>query len=346
MDGRGGCCIARYAAGGAVYGYDMSKVGRIMLRFRPIAPKPVAGGSVSGAGASKVENGENQVRGGRGKRRLVRENNNNNSNKRNNNKRCNSKKRKASSPDETSYDKKRRRFAAEEKVVTTLPLLPETPEPKDTPARISSPKWLSFEGFVSSTKNNIVNNKNDKKTGQDNIYGGGRSADPLAAMMPRPVRLAGSSVTVECVTDTWTDGINKYGWLGRTDEERRMSLERDTCPGFVSDGYGRVTWTNEAYRKMVAQWCGVHDGCCGGGGDDQERDGQMMMMVWLVMKEKLPVATMLTCPAFTCRVRLQCYTDGNKEVKSSLTLPCDVWRMDSGGFAWRLDVNAALCLGR
>ncbi|KAF4395043.1 hypothetical protein G4B88_017913 [Cannabis sativa] len=255
MDSRGGCCIARYVAGGGggVYGYDMSKVGRIMLRFRPIAPKPVAGGPVSGG--NKAEMGETHARGGRGKRRIVKDNNNT--------RRCNIKKRNASSPE--SSDEKRRRLVPEEKVVT-LPLLPETPEPKDTPARLSpetrdSPKWLSFE-------NNY------------NVYGSGRlsveTADPTAVKTStRPVKLVGSSVTVECVTDTWMDGINKFG-LGCTDDERRMNLAKDTCPG----------------------------------------------------------------------VRLQCYTNGNKEIKSSLTLPCDVWRMDCGGFAWRLDVNAALCLGR
>lgn len=343
MDGRGGCCIARYAAGGGgVYGYDMSKVGRIMLRFRPIAPKPAAGGSVSGAGGNKVENGENQVRSGRAKRRLVRESStsNNNSTAR---PRCNNKKRKASSPE--SNDERRRRFVAEGKVVT-LPLLPETPEPKDSPARISperrdeSSNWLSFEN-----NNLIVKNRGT----DDNIYGGGRSsvAEPTVAMTPRPVKFVGSSVTVECVTDTWTDGISKYG-LGCTDEERRMNLEKDTCPGFVSDGYGRVTWTNGAYRKMVGQGYEDehhHDEHSRHQDQDEDQD-QMMMMVWLVMKEGMPVTTMLTCPAFTCRVRLQCYTNGNKEIKSSLTLPCDVWRMDCGGFAWRLDVNAALCLGR
>ncbi|XP_062116021.1 uncharacterized protein LOC133830118 [Humulus lupulus] len=336
MDSRGGCCIARYAAGGGGgYGYDMSKVGRIMLRFRPIAPKPVTGEPGSGAGGEKVEKSESQARGGRGKRRLVRENNNSNSATR----RCNSKKRKACSPE--SSDDKRRFLVPEEKVVT-LPLLPETPEPKDAPARLSpetrdTPKWLSFE-------NNAENNNNSQRY-HDNVYGDGRlsveTADPMVKMLSRPVKLVGSSVTVECVTDTWMDGINKFG-LGCTDDERKMNLEKDTCPGFVSDIYGRVTWTNGAYKKLVGQGCEDDHGYnpSSGGGDDQ-----MMMMVWLVMKERLPV-TVLTCPAFTCRVRLQCYTNGNKEIKSSLTLPCDVWRMECGGFAWRLDVNAALCLGR
>nr|POE72662.1 hypothetical protein CFP56_18663 [Quercus suber] len=45
MDGRGGCCIASYGANGV---YDMSKMDMIMLRFRPIAPKPAAGAGSSG----------------------------------------------------------------------------------------------------------------------------------------------------------------------------------------------------------------------------------------------------------------------------------------------------------
>nr|GMC97379.1 uncharacterized protein LOC109158085 [Ipomoea batatas] len=30
----------------------------------------------------------------------------------------------------------------------------------------------------------------------------------------------------------------------------------------------------------------------------------------------------------------------------SKTMPCDVWKMEFGGLAWRLDAKAALCLGR
>ncbi|KAM5571729.1 hypothetical protein ABKV19_012026 [Rosa sericea] len=267
MDGRGGCCIARYGGGGGVY--DTSKVDRIMLRFRPIAPKPV-GGSVSGG--STPENSENCRR---GKRRYVRD------------KRCNNRKRKASSPP----DKKKG-------AVTTLSLLPESPEPKHSPEERSSATWLSFESFPGNT-----------------------SPEYKVVNMPalRPVRVVESYVTVDCVTDTWVEG----GGLGFTDEERRMSLETDTCPGFLSDGYGRVVWTNGAYRSMVGQ--------------ENETDE---VTVCLVVKETASVtAVALAHPAFTCRVRVQ-YTCG------SITLPCDVWRMEGGGFAWRLDVKAALCLGR
>jgi hypothetical protein len=81
----------------------------------------------------------------------------------------------------------------------------------------------------------------------------------------------------------------------------------DTCPGFISDGYGRVTWINGAYREMMGE--GV---------------------VALVMKVN--------------GVRVVQFACGSGRERNSLTVPCDVWRMDCGGFAWRLDVKAALSL--
>ncbi|XWS51370.1 hypothetical protein CRYUN_Cryun12cG0171100 [Craigia yunnanensis] len=274
MEGTGGCCIARYAATGV---YDMSKVDRIILRFRPIAPKPETGGLVI-----PQENSEVYSKSGRRKKRHSKE-----SNTKSNRKRCN----------------RKRRVLSEEKRVT-LPLLPETPDCKDSIVKEKKlvqkvmPLWLS------------VGQADDQKEG---FFGGG-STDREVVMAPQPVRVVGSCVTVECVTETW----ESWDGLGSRDEEWKVNLGRDTCPCFISDETGKVTWTNGAYKEMV-------------GGE---------MMVWLMMKERLP---MRTSPAFTCRVRVQ-YTCG-KEM-SSLTLPCDVWRMDGGGFAWRLDSKAALCLGR
>lgn len=111
--------------------------------------------------------------------------------------------------------------------------------------------------------------------------------------------------------------------LGKTDEEKVMNLEKDTCPGFISDGYNAVRWTNKAYREMVG-----------------EANGEMM--VWLVMKDL--VLLPLMSEAFTCRVRVSCLKDGG--LGAMTTVPCDVWRMNNGGLAWRLDIKAALCLGR
>ncbi|KDP30956.1 hypothetical protein JCGZ_11332 [Jatropha curcas] len=248
MDGRGGCCIARYQGGA----YDMSKVDRIMLRFRPIAPKPANGGSGSSPEITEVS-----PRSGRGKKRL-------NAASGNNSKRC------------YNGSNRKRKVLNEEKVdvtVVTLPLLPETPDRKETPGRESPmelhppretksvPTWLSF---------------GSNKKGHDRmvISGSYATSTNRTVAMPQVMRVViGSCVTVECITDAWVD----VDGLGRTDEERRMNLERDTCPGFISDDFGRVTRTNDAYRKMVGQG----------------EDGRGEVVVWIVMKDKLPVTAAL-----------------------------------------------------
>ena len=105
------------------------------------------------------------------------------------------------------------------------------------------------------------------------------------------------------------------------------SLEVDSCPGFVSDGWNRVMWLNGAFKRMVTMtW-------------------QPEIAVWLAMNEELPY----THSAFTCQVKLRYTTVGDKDNSKenycySQIVPCDLWRMDGGGFAWRLDVKAALTL--
>lgn len=314
----------------------MSKVDRIMLRFRPIAPKPATGGSVSGSST----NNEVYIRsGGRGKRRYVRDSNNNNSTSKRKRK-ASSSSSSSSSTEETETDPLHKTTScgggggggsvSGGVTVVTLPLLPETPDRKKSPVRGGSPSsnhsdlsltsaekapqknetiWLNFSNNNDNSSNNYASSSRQVSFGLDQT---------VEVAMPQPVRLLGSIVTVECVTDTWVEGCG----LGCTDEERMRNLERDTCPGFISDGLNRVGWTNGAYREMVD-----HDGGVGG----------VPVMVWLVMKERVPI----TYPAFTCKVRLQ-YMCGKEA--TSITVPCDVWKMDGGDFAWRLDVKAALSL--
>ncbi|KAH6829739.1 hypothetical protein C2S53_017402 [Perilla frutescens var. hirtella] len=292
MDQRGGCCIARYAGGA----YDISKVDRIMLKFRPIAPKP-ASGSVSGGGScgsASPENSSPTVTTGRGKRRKAV-------------KRCSRRKRRCS-PENTDSGGS---VSGGEKDIKTLPLLPESPDVKEaakTASKQRFPLWLSFEN-------------GGRGCGEMAAAGVGLH-DPTAAASAVAVGrrvVVASWVRVECVTDTWMVDGYPYGGIGRTDEERVRSLEVDTCPGFVSDGLNRVRWTNPAYRRMV-----------GAAGE---------VAAWLVVEEgvALPVGC---AAAFTCRVRV--VTCGSE--KASKTVPCDVWRMDCGGFAWRLDTAAALSL--
>uniref|UniRef100_A0A7N0RJV7 DUF7950 domain-containing protein n=1 Tax=Kalanchoe fedtschenkoi TaxID=63787 RepID=A0A7N0RJV7_KALFE len=301
MDGSGGCCIARYAGGG---GYDdAKKMERVMLKFRPIAPKPATGGSVFGSSSSENNNNNNKtssgettayVKAGRGKRRYT---TNGGAGKR----ACGGgRKRVRASPVENN--------AREESSMTvvTLPLLPESPTENKTPTSRYAPPppiWLSFNNSPATTPKA----ENNSFTRQQRVAVGG----------VKGLRVVGSGVTVESVTEMWGSG---EGILGRTDEERVRSLDWDTCPGFVSDGENRVRWTNRAYRRMAV-------------GEEEGAE----VVVWLAMKERVPVG----CAGFTCRVRVE--NTCTREIKVS---PCDVWRMDGGGFAWRLDVKAALSLGR
>uniref|UniRef100_A0A7N0VDS6 DUF7950 domain-containing protein n=1 Tax=Kalanchoe fedtschenkoi TaxID=63787 RepID=A0A7N0VDS6_KALFE len=315
MDGRGGCCIARYAGGG---GYeDAKKMERVMLKFRPIAPKPATGGSVFGSSSSdnnnsnKTSSGETTtyVKAGRGKRKY------NASGAR---RACGGgRKRVRASPEEN--DSKRLvdiETSRDTTTVVTLPLLPESPTEIKTPTSRyvpPAPIWLSFNSPTTTT---AVPGNNNSVARMNAISHHSYQNHQVAAGGVKVLGVVGSGVTVECVTEMWVSGEG----LGRTDEERVRILNHDTCPGFISDAQNRVTWTNRAYRKMVV-------------GEEEGGD----VVVWLAMKERVPVSY----PAFTCRVRVQ--NTCTKEIK---ILPCDVWRMDGGGFAWRLDVKAALSLGR
>ncbi|KAJ0679936.1 hypothetical protein HanPI659440_Chr16g0618671 [Helianthus annuus] len=278
MNGKGGYCIAKYGGGGM---YGFSKVDSIMLKFRPIAPKPVTTGLASSAG-------DEYVKCGRGKRKYVRVKKIIRK-KKDNFKRCGGEKKKLkTSP--PAYG-----------AVVTLPLLPETPDRKEN----KPVKYENKVNFSGSFSDHLVCPVQQNKKLPVWLCFNNMTQPPVR----RPQVQVVSNVTVECVTDTWVDTE------GCTDEERVRNMEKDTCPGFISDGEDRVVWTNKAYREMA-------------GGDD--------IRVVLVRKDKRT----LTYPAFTCKVRVQ------QTPSATLTLPCDVWRMGRGACAWRLDVKAALSLGR
>ncbi|XP_073282373.1 uncharacterized protein [Primulina huaijiensis] len=288
MDGRGGCCIARYSGGA----YDVaSKVDRIMLRFRPIAPKPASAGGFASAGVVPESSPRSSVSSsGRKKRRNVKDGECYSRV----NKRCTGSRKRRPSPEVTA-------FGGGETVVKTLPLLPEAPVVKESVSRVGNDRF--------PLRLNVGGSFNP---GADHVM-----EDATAALGRRTV--AESWVRVERVTDRWV--LDRYGYdvvFGGTDVEKGMSLDLDTCPGFVSDCSNNVRWINAAYRRMVA-----------------EED----VIVRVVVEEGVTLPA--EWAAFTCRVRVVTF---GKE-KGSSTLPCDVWRMNCGGFAWRLDTKAALSLG-
>ncbi|XVF60095.1 hypothetical protein PTKIN_Ptkin08bG0016100 [Pterospermum kingtungense] len=283
----------------------------IMLRFRPIAPKPVAG--ESGSGGVQFDNKSLLLCKPRAKRKYVRVRKNNNMKRKNN---------RSSSDHHLLHDE-----ASEnpEKIVT-LQLLPEKTE-----ANVSI---NGRNGAVLEENRDLLSlfnlNFNDR-TWFDRM---GVAEEPTRTVVmseKKRVTVVESWVTVECVTDSCMGGRD----LSSTDEEMMMNLEDDTCPWFISDGLNRVQWVNGAFKRMLM----VGEG-------NGDRNGLMSspspeIMVWLVIKQELP----RFCKAFSCKVRLE-YTW--QEEKCTRMLPCDVWKMGSGagGFAWRLDLEAALSLGR
>ncbi|KVH98989.1 uncharacterized protein LOC112514958 [Cynara cardunculus var. scolymus] len=312
MNGTGGCCIARYSGsggagvgvGGGEISYGISKVERIMLKFRPIAPKPMAAGS--GSSCSTMENSEGYGGTRRCKRKYVRGKGKQTKKDANT---TVSKKMKVSVPSSSSVS-----GGGDE--VVTLSLLPDRKE--KLPARSNS------ESENPDLLSPITFNLNNKQTVCYGHVQGAAShvvsvTDHAVVMMSPPPQVI-SVVTVECVTETWANG----GGVGFTDEPAAMKMEMDTCPSFVTNSRDMVVWTNTAYREMTV-----------GGGSDET----------VVVKKFNRVRMPVTLPAFTCKVKVTWGTESSSS-PSSLTAPCDVWRLQNGGYAWRLDVKAALCLGR
>ncbi|EEF50949.1 uncharacterized protein LOC8271783 [Ricinus communis] len=284
---------------------DKTIVNRMMMRFRPIAPKPVTDGSSSTGGREPENKNRNgMVSSVRTKRKYVRVKKSKEYYKKRT-------KQKPSDLDDDS-DTKEKLF--------TLQFFPEKTD-------LVKDQSGSCSNIVDRTiEKDHIQEKTDPTTASTNFSNKQENRDiSCVAVADRTV--FETVVTVESVTDTCMDEVvgGGVGLVGSTDVERMRNLEKDTCPGFISDGSSRVQWVNEAYEKMMMV---------------MGRPESVEIRVRLVIKDK--VFPYLNCPAFTCWVRLQ-YT-WQKE-KYCQMVPCDVWKMSIGGFAWRLDVKAALGLG-
>ncbi|XWS44046.1 hypothetical protein CRYUN_Cryun15aG0011300 [Craigia yunnanensis] len=277
---------------------DKTVINPIMLRFRPIAPKPVSG--ESGNGGVQFDNKNLLLCKARAKRKYVRVRKNN------------IKRKKISSSDHEEASNNPEN-------IVTLQLLPEKTDENGS---------INIENDAALEENSqdlpSLFNLNFNNCWIDRMEPFQEPDHTVVMSQKSRVTVVESWVTVECVTDTCMEGRE----LGSTDVERMKNLETDTCPGFISDGLNRVQWVNGAYKRMFTAGEG--------------NDGMLLrpeIMVWLVIKQELP----RFCTAFSCKLRLQ-FT--RQKEKCSRMLACDVWKMDGGGFAWRLDVEAALSLGR
>ncbi|XP_022888834.1 uncharacterized protein LOC111404256 [Olea europaea var. sylvestris] len=275
---------------GAEGAHDKTIINRIMLKFRPIAPKPVDEGSVSGTnpGVKKFEAGTKR----KSRRKYVRI--------KRNNKKCSSK----------LIDGKERKKMEVEGEIVNLGL--------QSQIATGSMKTLDFSVQRKPMLMNFNNPENSSKYAAVSLP----DQSDRTSVAP-PGRVVESWVTIDKMTNMWVDG----GGLGGSDMEKMKSLEVDTCPSLISDSFDKVRWVNLAYRRMVDPL------------DEEEPAAEIT--VWLVVKDKIAVHW----PAFACTVRVVYRQPRGKE-KHFETMPCDVWKMDFGGFAWRLDSKAALRLGR
>ncbi|KAI3474974.1 hypothetical protein Pfo_030285 [Paulownia fortunei] len=205
-----------------------SVMNRIMLRFRPIAPKPAGAEAVSDALEQERRNGAFK-NGRRTKRKYVRVRG------RQSTKRKTRECRRSSPPEKSGIDDD----SSSEKVVVTLPLLPERSE-SDKCCYNSTAQKIQENWDADQYK--VDDQVNYKKVDS----GGGHGTEALGSVRS----VMKTWIIVECVTDTFIDsGVG----LGYSDREKINNLQVDTCPGFVSDGTNNVVWVNEAYRKMVAE---------------------------------------------------------------------------------------------
>lgn len=296
MDGkaRERWCMVRYT-GGAQDSNEL--INQTTLRFRPIAPRPVINnGNVSGN--LPLDNNNLLLTAKRTKRKYVRVRRNNGYKRKN-----------KETGEEGTGDKE---IDLNEQVVT-LQLLPERTDftDLDQTARDESSECKNLDLL------NCVGpgcSETRKVATWFDFIGSEKSGARR--------HVVESWVTVESVV---TDSCMET--RGKTDVEVMNGLDKDTCPGFISDGSNKVEWVNLAYKRMVV------------GKSDEEVD--LEIIVRLLMKKPFPAGGLSR--SYTARVRLQ-YTWQKENCWKMV--PCDVWKMDFGGFAWRLDIEAALSLGR
>jgi hypothetical protein len=279
MERRGGCCTI------AMYGGESDvawRVGRILLKYRPIAPKPAA----MAPAAPATTDLKSAPSSGRLKRKVppvatapgTRPAS----------KRGRKPKKANTTPAQQTEEREEKCSSFSSSTTTTtsgdssslvtLPLMPESPETKPPPLVIPANETVT------------------------------------AVVVPTPVRPVGSWVTVEGLTDIWREEVPVL-----------PNITSEEAPVLISDGWGRVTWANAAYKNLVT-----------GGGEEGEE-----VRVGLVTRGLVP--SWGTCGGFTCRLRVRYAC--RKKGKVSLAAPCDIWRIDGGGYAWRLDIKAALSLG-
>ncbi|KAG9158263.1 hypothetical protein Leryth_000393, partial [Lithospermum erythrorhizon] len=190
---------------------------RIMLRFRPIAPKPAAGDLVSGS-ATEGKSSElfNKAR---KKRKYVRVKQT----------RCKKDMKKGEESENIFgfelLDSKMSGFGGFNESGSSINVGFEVEK--------MVPGWMKLD-------NNFGKN--------NGFFGGGGVVDQVDRRVDKVVE---SWMIVEGVSVSNDRWFVEEGGIGITDKEKMKNLEMDSCPGLISDGFDRVQWVNHAYRKLV-----------------------------------------------------------------------------------------------
>ncbi|XP_073040932.1 uncharacterized protein [Primulina eburnea] len=247
-------------------GGQYSVMNWVMLRFRPIAPKPVAGDQlISGGAVDPSRRNDSAKTAGRTKRRYVRVRGRQNKQPVT---------RKFSDGEKSGVEDE-----SQEKDKVTLQLLP-------APERSEDDNSFGIISFQKNQENTSIfmYGDSDPSSKLCNSIINHNAVDSGTVTSDRSGSVAETWIIVERVTDAYADSSAGVG-LGFSDWEKINNLEMDTCPGFVSDCTNKVVWVNEACRKMI---------------QDGEEDATVAHKVRLAVKEKLPHYW----PSFACRVRL------------------------------------------
>lgn len=283
------------------------KMGRIMLKYRPIAPKPLAAGTAPGValepiqahGRPKKREGARRKDGG-GKRGRK------------------SWKVKAVDPSDASCP-------CGTAPVVTLPLMPVTPERKEEAKAMGSPTWSitaasPFFWPVLPVAGVVVS--------------------------PRPVRAAVVSVTIENVTEVWSMGFcgnttTDYvlrQWLEAGDCPAFFSKAADRVT-WTNAAFRRMVVGGGSSSESPSSSSSYSSTSWSEAVSQPEASVEEDVRVVLVTRGLVPSDR---CRAFTCMTNVS-YACG-RQGKVSLAVPCDVWRLEEGSLVWRLDVKAALRL--
>lgn len=159
-------------------------------------------------------------------------------------------------------------------------------------------------------------------------------------IMPQPIRLIGSTVSLVSITDLQS----QTSPLPDTLDLVKKQLEAEASPAFISDSSNLVRWVNTAYKQMVGQpECLWLNSTVGDSLDCESlQSPRPAGGVVLCCSVGVPVAA----PAFSGCVNIQWTNAGER---NCMTLPCDVIRLDccSNGrvmLVWKFDIQASLSL--